>query len=189
MHPTTSELSGQRDGEGSLALRAGLQTLPELQPPPGAWDRILAEHDRRRRVKLARQAAAAAMVLVTSVVLIVISRQPQAPSASRAHTGPSGDIRELVAASRDLENVLRAPALQSPVLRPVEAARIVALEDRIALIDVELGAMGTRPAGDRTLALWSDRVEALDQLVRVRTGIDGAGTMVTVVNRTNGREP
>jgi hypothetical protein len=189
MHPTTSELLGRRDGDGSLAVRDGLRALPELEPPPGSWDRILAEHRRRRRARVAWQAAAGAAVLaIATLVPVVGVRSPSAP-ASPPQAGSGADVGELVAASRELERVLRAPALQSPVLRPEEAARIVELEDRIAVIDVELGAVGPRPTSGRAVVLWSDRVELLDELVRARAGVEGSGDVVVAVKQTNGREP
>ena len=189
MHPMTRELLAPAGDDDSLAVREGLRALPELSPPPGAWDRILAVHRRRQRARIAWRAAAAAAVVAVGVVLTAVGPRPPASPPAQAGAGSTEHLRDLVAASRDLERVLRTPALQSPVLRPAEAARIVALEDRIAVIDVELGVVGPGPVGDRAVVLWTDRVELLDQLVRARTGFAESGDVGWAVNRTDGREP
>lgn len=188
MDPTTSELLERRHDDGSLAVRNGLRALPELAPPPGAWDRIFAEHRRRRRTRMAWRAAAAA-VIVVAVLMTAAGHLWSPMPRPNAATGSIADVRDLVDASHDLERVLRTPALQSPVLRPVQAARIVALEDQIAVIDAELGALGPRLGNDRAAVLWSDRVEILDKLVRARGGVVETQDIRPALHEANGREP
>ena len=189
MHRTTRELLAPPGDNGSLAVREDLRALPELSPPAGAWDRILAEHRRRQRARIAWRAAAAAAVVAVGVLLTAVGPRPPASPSTRAGAGSTERLRDLVVASRDLERVLRTPALQSPVLRPAEAARIVTLEDRIAAIDAELEFVGPGLVGDRAVVLWTDRVELLDQLVRERSGFAELGDTDWAVNRTDGREP
>ena len=193
MHLTTEQLLALRDGEVAPepgrhllqcpecarrveemeVLRSALCGLPALEPPAVAWEGILAEHRRRQR---ARQrlawAAAAAALLVMAVTAGLLLR----PTTTRSSAPPAprpADLAELMAASRDLEMVLRSPSLRSPVLRPAEAARIVALEDQLALVDTQLVAVQAGPSRERALVLWSDRVELLDQLVRARGRYNG----------------
>lgn len=189
MHQKTSELLGPGDGDGARAVREGLRALPQLTPPPGVWHRVCTAHSRRQRARRVWNAAAGAAVTATAALLAAVGLRISSEPFSRPGIGAAGELRDLVAASGELERVLRTPALQSPVLRPAEAARIVALEDQIAMIDAELGVVGPRPDGHRAVVLWADRVELLGQLVRARTGLEGTGDIVRAVNQNNGREP
>lgn len=201
MHPTTEDLLALRDGEGAPEhrrhllqcpecasrltamdeLRSSLRRLPALEAPAGGWERILAEQRRRRvRRQLTRLGVAAALLLLAVTAGVVLrlpeSSRPGLPGVR------ADDIEELMIASRELETVLRSPSLRSPVLRPAEAARIVALEDRLALVDTQLVAVQVRTSPERALALWSDRVELLDQLVRARGRYDGADVLQHVTD-------
>lgn len=209
MHPTTEELLALRGGDGApehrghllqcpecarrLAsmseLRSALRGLPALEPPAGGWQRILAERRRQQQSRRALVWAAAAAALLVMVVTAGLVLRPEATPPSGLPAARSNDIADLMRASRELEMVLRSPSLRSPVLRPAEAARIVALEDELALIDTQLVTVGDRPNRSRALTLWSDRVELLDELVRARGRFDGGSEIRYAVNGDERRSP
>jgi len=202
MHLRTEQLLALRDGEGPPEdrhhlrecpqcarevealgeLRAVLQGLPALEPPAAAWPGILAEHRRRQRARQRLAWAAAAAALLVMAVTAGLLLRPTTTRSSALPAPRPADLAELMAASRELEMVLRSPSLRSPVLRPAEAARIVALEDQLALVDTQLVAVQAGPSRERALALWSDRVELLDQLVRARGRYDGRGELQNAVD-------
>ncbi len=208
MHLTTEDLLALRDGEGApehrrhllqcpecarrveavAELQDALRGLPEIDPPAGGWQRILAEHRRRRARRSVTWAAAAAALVVMAVTAGLVLR-PEATTPSRLPDARFNDIADLMNASRELELVLRSPSLRSPVLRPAEAARIVALEDQLALIDTQLVTAGGGLPRNRALALWSDRVELLDELVRARGRFDGEGEIRHAAYGGEGRAP
>ena len=102
---------------------------------------------------------------------------------------PVQDAAALTDEARDIEILELDELLTELGEMDDRAARIVELEDRIAVIDFELETVGPRPTSGRTVVLWSDRVELLDELVRARAGVEGSGDVVVAVKRTNGREP
>lgn len=193
MHLTTEDLLALRDGEDTpghrrhllqcpecarrsesmTELRSKLRGLPALEPRVGGWERILAAHRRQQRARRVLVWAAGAAALLVMAVTAGLILRPEATTPSRFPDAGFNDIADLMNASRELEMVLRSPSLRSPVLRPAEAARIVALEDQLALIDTQLVAVQAGPSRERALALWSDRVELLDDLVRARGRFDG----------------
>jgi anti-sigma factor RsiW len=195
MHLTTEQLLALRDGEVApepgrhllqcpecarrveemAALRSALRGLPALEPPAVAWEGILAEHRRRRLVWRRRAWAAALAALLVMAGTAGLVLRPAATRPPEVAAGSPDDLADLMSASRELETVLRSPSLRSPVLRPAEAARIVVLEDQLALVDTQLVTVQAGPSRERALALWSDRVELLDQLVRVRGRYAGGG--------------
>ena len=199
MHPTPDEMLALRDGNadpeiaahvndcvrcaGELdrlaELREGLRGLPQLQPPSGGWDVIRVAAQRRQELRRRRRWAAAAAALVAGVALWlgVGSLRVFQPGTDSEVVG-SANLDALIAASSQLERALQVPSLRTRVLTPQEAAQIVVIEDRIALIDLRLA----RPAGDvpsgHAVELWSDRVELLDALVQAR-----GGTTSPAINR------
>jgi len=142
----------------------------------------MAEHRRRQRARrrLAWAAAAAALLVMAVTAGVALRPAPNRPAGPQAARGD--DLAGLMSASRELEMVLRSPSLRSPVLRPAEAARIVALEDRLALIDTQLITVQSGPSPERQLELWSDRVQLLDQLVRARGRYDGGGGLQNAID-------
>lgn len=196
MRPSTEDLLSVRDGEPLAAdtraaieaspesaheverlraLQGSLQALPEVAPPAGAWERIVAEEQRAaaasRRVSraVAGFAAAATVALVAVIVVvagpsddsvvIVDSAWSQAQPATYA---------ALVAESARLERVL-AEIPSQPVVRLGTVSTIVGLEDQIAVVDEQLSygdAIGL--PGAQRAALWSERVDLMSALVLVR---------------------
>jgi hypothetical protein len=213
MHPDMNELLALRDGEAAPAvadhvqrcrecgdrlaavdrLAESLRDLPELDPPPGAWQRVVTEHQQRQRfrwVKRSVAVAAAAAVVAAAVVVLELgkTRSPESQPMTATVAESIDPLDQLMAASMTLETVLQAAPLQSPVMRPAEAARIVALEDSIAVIDLQL-ASSTDLSRDYRVALWGGRVELLDQLVQVRGRAGTVGGVRHALNRDEGSGP
>jgi len=193
MHRTTDELLALRDGDAPpevarhvdgcpscaaeldelCELKDVLRALPELEPESNGWPRareaILAD---RRRVRRRRLLAAAAVLVVgvslAASGLLFRDQSVNPPSARAIET--DAVIDHLMTASRELEVVLQNPALRCRVLTPREAAQIVVLEDDIAVIDVRLADRGPELPPDQEMALWTDRVGLLDELLQARGG-------------------
>jgi anti-sigma factor RsiW len=193
MHPKTDELLALRDGDGEpevgrhvadcpactgelerlRTLQRAMRRLPDIPPPEGSWARLRAAARRQRRLREWRIGfvAAAAVIAAGWIGVFVVNLGPNEPVPTAvARASEDRALVDLIAASGELESVLQAPALRSPVLSPTEAALIVSLEDRIAVIDLQLAATGGKASHDRDAALWSNRVELLDELVRARGG-------------------
>ena len=161
--------------EPAPALRRALEQLPSCEPPPAAWERIVARLEappRRRTPALAAGLGAGALA---ALALWAVSRPLPAPSAARLVTAPAH--QELERRSAELERLLAA-------LPPSHATRVstgltaALLEDRIAVVDDHLSDV---PAGDLSPdaahALWRERVVLLDSLVRVRYAAAVARTL------------
>ena len=142
-----------------------LRELPELQPPPGVWERVLeAERARRemRRVwqRASAMAAAAAMVAVGIGAYLV-----NAPGSSET----DASYEALVAESARLERVLAGMPAPRPLIAGSTASTIVGLEDRIAFVDEQLSvAAAEKSASPYRQALWGERVELMNALLYVR---------------------
>jgi anti-sigma factor RsiW len=193
MHRTTDELLALRDGDAPpevarhvdgcascaaeleelCELKETLCALPELEPESHNWPRIrhAIEADRRRVWR--RRVLAAAAVLFVGLSLVAsgwLFRDRNVDSPSARAIESDAVIDHLMTASRELEVVLRNPALRSRVLTPREAAQIVVLEDDIAVIDARLADRGPELPPDQAMALWTDRVGLLDELLQARGG-------------------
>ena len=216
MHASTEDLLTIRDGEPIGAeqraaveaqplslreverLRAAqrdLQALPDLEPPPGVWERVVAAEQQGRaapRRWLRVLAGLGVAATVAMVAILVVARGPAesdwnvvVPSGVVLPSGvllPGGDgTREapqiaplpvsytvLVQESARLERLL-ALMPSRPLMAGSTAGTIVGLEDRIAFVDEQLsyGAARRLPVSQRE-ALWSERVELMNALVHVR---------------------
>jgi hypothetical protein len=192
MHLQLNELLALRDGKGTAesvrhvercdacraeleelrATATALKNLPSFAPPIEAWAEI------RQRVVSRRRRSAGLRFALIAASLLAVAAVPLLTQVgnSRDAVKPAGNretrvvVEYLSAASRELEQVLRDPSLQSRVLSPQRAAMIVELEDRIALVDMALARQADQEPGERAVALWSDRVELLDALVTARSG-------------------
>ncbi len=190
MHPSMDELLALRDGdtvpeaEQHVArcydcwvrldqLRKtsrALRELPQLEAPANMWSVISDELDRRRIRGWTWRGVAAAAVILALLAGAGVGRAPRTERASVREFETDQQLQDLMEASRTLELVVQTRSHRSPVLRPFEAARIVVLEDRIAAIDAVLSATALEPNTSREMALWSGRVELLDELVHARGG-------------------
>jgi len=198
MHASLEQLIGLRDEEpvsvevqqhvrgcshcaaalnGLLAARERLETLADPRPRPDAWQRIVAASERsarrRRWLPAAAGLAIAATVTGMAVFVGVHGVKPVATTDLAAVTpggGQPADVDQLMAQSRYLERAvyrLGGHADDMPVSAGT-ASTIAALEDRIALIDYEIGT-AKQPARDPHLKqLWQQRVDLLQSLAAVR---------------------
>jgi len=186
-HCTITELLDLRDGEGSAATRAhvdtcetcrtelerlhqrvaALKALPSLTPPRDRWPLVRdAVVVTRRRVRWARagwSAVAAAAALVVAIGVSTIGPGVEAVSAE--------EIEALVEESQQLEQVLETLYRQGRVVDGMRAAAIAELEDRIAIVDWGIQRAQAGAASREELArLWRERVTLMDQLVNTHVG-------------------
>jgi hypothetical protein len=165
-------------------MRKALCNLPEVAPPGGVWERVVAtERATRfhgpRRLQLAGGAAVAAAVAVAAIVYVGTS-EPERPAPrvtvpvsvgpeQLVQTSVRASYASLVDESARLERVLGEIPYQRPLMSGATAGTIVVLEDRIAFVDAQLtygAARGLRDPQRR--ALWGERVELMNALVQVR---------------------
>ena len=185
MHCTMDDLLALRDGEASAPAQrhlaecaecrneydllhqrvAALRALPAVRPPRDRWESIRAvvgqERGRRRGriVRWGSLAAAAAAVLAVSVTVMRM-RAPTDASAA--------DLQALIQQSQQIEEALRAYDPTSRVLNGRAASAVAELEDRIALVDMGLSEAQNRGAArDELMDLWRQRLQLMDELVRV----------------------
>lgn len=202
MHPSTEDLLTIRDGQPIdartaeacvapeyereidrlHAVRTALRELPELAPPAGMWERIVAAEQASRprrgsRLKLVAGMSVAATLLAGGMLYLAAPHTPE-PRALRTAAAPPAvppvpvaepPYASLVQESARLERLLGQIEYQRPLMSGATATTIVGLEDRIALIDEQLtyGAARGLQAPQRE-ALWGERVVLLDALVHVR---------------------
>lgn len=211
MRPSTVDLLRIRDGEpvdaeiraavdadpglreelAALAkTRDALQALPELEPPPGVFERVgrqvAARHDPPPGASAWHwplRGAIAASVAVAAVWLVgrmpegpredvaapatIVADQTQEPQVTPLLGTPA--YASLVEESARLERALDEIQIRPRVVRASTAATIDGLEDRIAWIDEQLmfaRALGLS-AADRQI-LYGQRVELMNALVQIR---------------------
>ncbi|MEJ2580270.1 MAG: hypothetical protein P8127_01325 [Acidobacteriota bacterium] len=208
MHPTTEELLDLRDGEGAeetarhleqcdqccnrledlRAVSSALKELAQVPPPEASWTEIRKRAIGKGRRPVDLQVGIAAAVLLAVAVAAMIGHLGVGDGfPERAESaGTREAIEQLSSASRELELLLRDSSLQSPVLSTQTAAMIVEIEDRIAVVDMIL-AQSSFEQDERTVALWSDRVELLDALIAARSGQIPTGGIVRAVNERSQR--
>jgi hypothetical protein len=210
MHPNLDDLLALRDGEGPAeaarhveqcaqcsdeieelrSAASALRALPGIGADRDHWPEIQRRvAKRRRRIRALQIGAAAASMtaIVAAAVLVGLPASTTSPVASTEDARVA--IGELADASRELEAVLRDPALQQQVLSPRRAAVIVDLEDRIAVLDMALADQPSDWGVEQNVALWSHRVELLDALVTARTGTLGEDGVGYAVFRYEGSQP
>jgi hypothetical protein len=159
--------------------RERLQALPSLAPPADLFAQISARAaapaPRRRSFRVIAAAAAVVVVVVTFVAVRDRSNAPPigetqfvATPVVQQHT-PDEDMLKLIAQSRQLDEVLQYLPVRPQVERVSFAATVDSLEERIQMVDLQL-AYGSDAGLDRAQAhrLWSERVELMDSLVKVR---------------------
>jgi len=171
------------------AARKALQELPELQPPPEVWTKILTEVQRDDRIepKLLRHwslgSAIAAGVAV--LVFILISTDPEIPvqiESGPVVAVPEGDGGGLDAVpaeefgyvllaieSAQLERELNSIEYQPSLTSADTATTAAVLEDRIGYVDAQLTYAAANGIDSRqTETLWRERVDLMNTLVDVR---------------------
>lgn len=200
MHASLEQLIGLRDDEpvavevrqhvrgcsrcaaalnGLLAARERVQSLADPMPPADAWQRVLAASERSSRRRRWLPAAAGLGIAATAAGMAIFfaprGTQPAQPALAVASqsVGQPADIDQLMAQSRYLERAVYKLGGRSDdtAMSAGTASTIAALEDRIALIDYEIGTakQDSRPAAsDHVKQLWQQRVDLLQSLAAVR---------------------
>jgi hypothetical protein len=159
--------------------RERLQALPSFAPPADLFAqisaRVAAPAPRRRTLGAV---AAAAAIVVALVALVAVRDRSNAPPTGETKFvatpvvqphAPDEDMLKLIAQSRQLDEILNYLPVRPQVERVSFAATVDSLEERIQMVDLQL-AYGSDAGLDRTQAhrLWSERVELMDSLVKVR---------------------
>jgi hypothetical protein len=185
-HCTMEELLAVRDGEGTGAARrhvdecpacraevdwlhqvaAALRALPGQQPRRDRWPEIraVAAGAQRRR----RWIATGWVSLAAAATLAVVLGIRGGWSSGGQMAAQPVSLDSLVSTSQQLEEALRTLDPTSRVLSGRAASTIAELEDRIALVDAQLGeAQRSGASRDDLLRLWQQRVQMMNQLVNV----------------------
>lgn len=162
------------------ALRVKMQALPQIEAPAMAWERIQQTIPERRHSVAPRKVglAAAAAAAITLTVIAMIARHGDQRSAGAttelvvdesATRAVVPHVDELVAQSQQLEQLLRKLPERPRIERVSTAATIDTIEQRIQWLDFQLS---NAPDSDLNEAqsrqLWSERVNLMDSLVKVR---------------------
>lgn len=165
-------------------IRDALGDLPMMMPPERAWRRLahaLTEPARGVTWRFVQAAGLAGVALIGILTIVMAERLDRGardpaplgavPATAATEPGPddSYSYTGLIEESARLESYLRALP-SDPGLMPVRtASTIVGLEDQIAVIDAELSLGAASDIGPQYRhALWSERVDLMNALVRVR---------------------
>lgn len=189
MHCSMEDLLALRAGEGSVWARrhsatcavcraeldalyqrvAQLKALPALRPARDGWPAVRSAlrsaRGRRRRVMAGWSSLAAAAALTAVIVLRPNVVEAPAEIAAVAEVAQLDSIKQR---SARLEDRLSNDDLYGRVVSGWEAALAAELEDRIALIDGQLGAVAAVPAPATQMDLWRQRVDLMERLYTVR---------------------
>lgn len=135
-----------------------LQRIPDHEPPPRLWTRILEtrieEERRRRRGAVAAFAAAAAVALLAIVVPLM-----QAP-------GDDDVLRTLMARTQLLEERLLAYETRYASLDPLLQARLSEHQASLLAVDQALTTAYARgDSGPEVEALWRQRLDLMGAMV------------------------
>ncbi|HMN43218.1 MAG TPA: hypothetical protein PKE27_01465 [Povalibacter sp.] len=154
-----------------------LQSLPAIEPPADAWQRIadrvsVPEIQRRSRVSWA--IAAAIVVAVASGLIVREVRAPDEPLPAVQLQTPSApakpasiSLEQLVAQSQELDQMLQYLPERPVVERVALAATLDTIEARVQWLDQQL-SYDTDLDDVRETQLWRERVDLMDSLVKVR---------------------
>lgn len=149
------------------ALKAEIRALPELDPPPGVWDRVLATSAARQRW-MSRRPFALAACLVAAVALSVLVVEQSERDAGMGHDAPvmQASVADLIAESQRLEERLRSLPFQGAY---GDTGRVLAY--RIADVDGALNALYLQDMGDSAerARLLRQRTVLLQTLVEVES--------------------
>jgi hypothetical protein len=158
--------------------RLRLQDLPTFDPPANVFDAIATKAAQPTPRRHAWSVAAAAAAIVVGVIAFVAVRdarhgplvadQPKTIVGTPVHTNEP-DLELLIAQSRELDELLQYLPDRPQVERVSLAATVDSIEERIQVLDWQL-AYGSDAGLDQRQArrLWSERVELMDSLVKVR---------------------
>jgi anti-sigma factor RsiW len=162
--------------------RAQLQSLPQLDAPTSFQEiqRAMARPVAApRRALSARLVAGLAFVTLTTIFFVAL-RDETVPTVADRSVEPdeqatplldveTARVPELVAQSRRLEDLLQQLPERPRIERVSTAAMIDTIEERIQWLDFQLSDAPDSGLDERqTQRLWSERVELMDSLVKVR---------------------
>jgi len=197
MHARIDQLLSLRDGEPvdadvrahvqhcsaclaeSAALadtRARLQTLPSFDPPAVEFVHLAARanHVRRRPALAWAAAVSGAVIAIAAFVVVRDATHPTQTAALPKTTtvvlqASDPEMQRLIAQSRELDELLHHLPDRPQVQRASLGATVDSIEERIQMLDLQL-AYGADAELDHQEArrLWSERVELMDSLVKVR---------------------
>jgi hypothetical protein len=161
--------------------RAQLQSLPQFDAPTSFQEiqRAMARPVAApRRALSARLVAGLAFVTLTTIFFVAL-RDDTAPTVADRSVEPdeqampidvdTARVPDLVAQSRRLEDLLQQLPERPRIERVSTAAMIDTIEERIQWLDFQLSDAPDSGLNERqTQRLWSERVELMDSLVKVR---------------------
>ena len=184
-----SDAEAQDELQRLRQTQQALKDLPELAPPEGIWENVIAAVDADSATvsdhawRWPLRGAIAASVAV--LALLLVSRGPEipatleiGPSTTVGETAPTNRIAEivgtptyasLVAESARLDQALGNLTYQPQVVRGSTAGVIASLEYQIAVVDDRLMLASRLNLSPRQItALWQQRVDLMDALVYTR---------------------
>lgn len=139
-----------------------LKALPDFDPPPGGWSRLINQLERKPPRRARRALAPLALAATVVVALGAAWTLRTAPVVAPAPT----EVARLMQQSQALENELARVRPQVSVWNGNLAATTAALRSDLAVVDVQLGyaQASSNPAGVQRL--WQNRVSLMSQLVK-----------------------
>lgn len=198
MHARIDQLLSLRDGEPVVAdvrihvqqcahcsaeiarmasVRDGLRAMPIVEPPGMSFAELVERSQARpdRRVPLAF-AASVALFVVCAIVfaaLRMMPAEPQVTHATRTEVAPkvsaNVDVDALMAQSRELDLILNNLPERPSVQRASLSVTVDSIEERIQWLDWQLAYSSDADLDPKqTQRLWTERVELMDSLVKVR---------------------
>ena len=165
-----------------VALREGLESLPDTMPPRNVWLRIreqaqaeglLTQPKARTRNNWYAGVGLAAAALMAAVMMPGMQGTTDGggttvPDAAVTNTADLSNLAVLQAYSRRLESDLRALPAAPRVARAGTVATISEIEDRISAIDYQLDDPAAEWAeGDKEI-FWRERVRLMKLLLQLR---------------------
>lgn len=167
-------------------MQSQLRSLPVRQAPAGTWHSIQADLEYRtgrkvavwQRVRFAAAAAGCIGLALMAALRFAGGEQHKTPHAGvnaepvpalvETPPLPPATVEQLVAQSRQLEDVLRNLP-ERRVERVVLAATTDILEQRIQWLDFQLSFEPEAALSqEQARRLWRERVDLMDSLVKVR---------------------
>ena len=197
MHPSVESLLSLRDGElvdatvsqhvsqctqcsseleSYRQIRVSLNELPEVTPSDGIFGEVLGRvNPTRGRHDWLKLAVAASVIALLSITLLqYINKEDGLPDmagldSTVAPAAIKQPLGELMAESARLEETLERVSFGGgrDVMDARTADTIVALEDRLALVDYHL-SHNSGLSRQQIQSLWRARVQLMDSLVSVR---------------------
>ncbi len=160
-----------------VALRKGLDQLPQTMPPRYVWQNIREQAEAEglfvrptvngHRKWYAGVGLAAAALM--AALLFTGNQQPGVVVPTGEVTNPDvSNLTFLQAQSRQLEREIRSLPAEPKVARASTVATLSEIEERIAAIDYQLNDPEARWAeGDREI-FWRERVRLMNLLLQLR---------------------